>query len=612
MQDIKQFFGTIEKPGRYLGNEFNTVKKDLTTVDIRFAFAFPDIYEIGMSYLGMQILYRVLNNMEGVWCERVFSAGTDLEKILREHQYPLFSLESKTPLSAFDFLGITLQYEMSYTNILNILDLGNIPIFQKDRTESDPLVVFGGPCAYNVEPLADFADLVLLGEGEEVLPELMQLFRRHRQSGTYSRALFLHEAAHIQGVYVPSLYQAHYDNQGCFQSIEPISTDIPSIVEKRIIKNLDEGFQLDRIIVPHIEAVHTRVMLELFRGCTRGCRFCQAGIVYRPVRERSHQTLVKSAEALLKSSGYEEMSLTSLSSSDYSNLFPLIDDLTQRYAHKNVNLSLPSLRVDNFSIDLAERLSERKKSGLTLAPEAGSQRLRDVINKCVTKEDLIRATTSAFEKGWRSVKLYFMIGLPTERYEDLDGIADLAHSVVEAYRQVHNNKKMGNLQVTVSTSVFVPKPNTPFQWVAQDDLQTIQEKQAYLKERLKHKNIKYKYHDAKLSFLEAVVAKGDRRLSQVIYTAFKNGCKFDSWSEHFKFDVWMQAFREAGIDPNVFANQPLDENAPLPWEHLSCGVSKSFLKRELEMAYLEIASDDCRKHCLGCGVNQNLAKGLCG
>lgn len=613
MQDIRKLLKSVEKPGRYLGNEFDTVKKNLEDVDVRFAFAFPDVYEIGMSYLGLQILYRVLNNIENVWCERVFSVGSDMEDLLRKNNRKLFALESKSPLNEFDFLGVTLQYEMSYTNILNMLDLGGIPIYQKDRKNKDTFVVFGGPCAYNVEPMADFADIVLLGEGEEILPELMALYQEHKKGQEdFSREKFLLDVAiKIKGAYVPSLYKANYE-KGLFLSMEAKFPQIPAVVEKRIISDLDKGFILDKLVIPHIDVIHSRVMLELFRGCTRGCRFCQAGMVYRPVRERSVETLLKTSQSLIQNSGYEEMSLTSLSSSDYSHLLELLDALKDQHIDENVNLSLPSLRVDNFSIDLAEKLSERKKSGLTLAPEAGTQRLRNVINKCVTKQDLIQATSSAFEKGWRNVKLYFMIGLPTETYEDLDGIVDLAHAVIQAYKDVNGNKGLNNFNVTISTSVFVPKANTPFQWVAQENQEVTRAKQEYLREKLRHKNIKYKYHDTKLSFLEATIAKGDRRMSSVIYQAFLNGCKFDSWSESFKYDEWMQAFEQTEVNPMIFANTPMDVNAPLAWDHLSCGVSKRFLQRELEKAYNEIESDDCRKQCLGCEINKGLAKGLCG
>ena len=612
MSKLRSFLGRVEKPGRYLGNEFNATIKDPDEVDIRFAFCFPDVYEIGMSHLGLHILHGVLNQLDYVWCERAFSVGTDMESLLRENEMKLFSLESKTPLDQFDFVGVTLQYEMSYTNILNLFDLGGIPIFSRDRGEDAPFVVFGGPCAYNVEPLADFADIVLLGEGEESLPELMALYREFRlQRGGSRRDFLLEVAKNISGAYVPSFYQAEYQD-GYFSKITPVVEGIPAMIQKRIINDLNEGFQLQKMMVPHIDIVHSRMMLELFRGCTRGCRFCQAGIVYRPVRERKISTLMDNAEALIRATGYEEMSLTSLSTSDYSSLELLLDSLNSQYSKEMLSLSLPSLRVDNFSVEMAEKIQTVRRSGLTLAPEAGTQRLRDVINKGVTKDDLIAATGKAFAGGWKNVKLYFMTGLPTETYEDLDGIVDLAHTVLNVYKETNGTKNLGNFNVTISTSVFVPKPNTPFQWHGQDTQEVMEQKQQYLKEKLRHKNISFNYHDNRLSFLEAVIARGDRRIAAVIYDAFKKGCKFDSWGEYFQYDLWMQAFEENNINPCDFANQEIDPNRPLPWDHLSCGVSKKFLKRELDRALNAEESVDCRQHCIGCGINQNIGKGLCG
>lgn len=607
-KQLERLLPQVSKPTRYMGNEYNSVIKDPKDINVHIALAFPDVYEVGMSHLGIKILYHLLNEYPDIYAERVYAPWIDFEALMRKEGLPLFSLESKTPISQFDILGFTLQYEMSYTNILNMLELSNIPIFSSERKESHPFVIAGGPCAFNPEPLADIIDFFIIGEAEEAILEVIDLYKRFKERGG-SRQTFLEDVAQIPGVYVPSLYNVSYNNDGTINSIQPKTDHIPSKIQKRVIEDLDNVYYPTKFIVPFMDIVHDRAVLEIFRGCTRGCRFCQAGMIYRPVREKSVERLEKLAKDIISSTGYGEISLSSLSTSDYSDLKRLTQVLTENFRECQVGLSLPSLRIDAFSLGLAQKVQEIKKTGLTFAPEAGTQRLRDVINKGVTQEDLLSSVRDAFALGWNRVKLYFMIGLPTETYEDLEGIADLAYAVVDEYKKVHGHTK--GLKVTVSTSTFVPKPFTPFQWESQITLKEINERQQYLRKLLKKsKNISYRWHNGKISFLEAVFSRGDRKLGKVLKIAHEKGCKFDGWDELLDFDKWMSAFEEAGIEPEFYAYRKRPEAEKLPWDIIDAGVDKKFLLRELEKAKRGQITPDCRIRCYGCGIKR-LGDGFC-
>ncbi|MCG4578674.1 TIGR03960 family B12-binding radical SAM protein [Clostridium cochlearium] len=595
----------VEKPGRYIGEEFNSYIKDKEKVDIRFAFCFPDVYEVGMSHLGMKILYYTMNKREDTYCERAFAPWPDMEKELRNNNIPLFTLETKDSLSKFDFVGFTLQYEMSYTNILNMLNMSNIPLTYEKRREEDPLIVCGGPCAYNPEPLYKIVDFFVLGEGEEVTNEYLDLYKEFKKQGK-RKSEYLRAISKIEGIYVPSLYEASYNQDGTLKDFKPIYEDVPKKVKKRIIKDLNQVDYPDKLIVPYTEIVHDRITLETFRGCTRGCRFCQAGMIYRPVREKGKDKLIELADQLLKSTGYNEISLTSLSICDYSDVDNLIKTLIEKYMDEKVGVSLPSLRIDSFFVELINEIQKVRKTGLTFAPEAGTQKMRDVINKGVTEEDLIRTVRSAFESGWSTIKLYYMLGLPYETVEDVKGIAHTSEKVVDQYYKVPKDKRKKGLRVNVSASIFVPKPFTPFQWVAQDREEDVKEKIYALKDEFKSRAIHFTYHASKVSFLEAIFARADRRVCDVLIRAFEKGCKFDGWSEYFNYDAWMEAFEECGIDPEFYAYRNREYSELLPWDFIDIGVNKSYLIEENERAKRAEVTKDCRQGCTNCGVNKNL------
>lgn len=604
---LKKILPTVEKPTRYIGNEYNSVHKDLKNINIRFAFCFPDVYEVGMSHLGMKILYHLLNNEEDIYCERVFAPWVDMEEKMRENNIPLFSLETMSPVADFDFIGFTLQYEMSYSNIVNMLKLAFVAPLSSERGEGDPFVCFGGPCAYSAEAIADFADFYMLGEGEEVMIEVMNVYREWKKKGG-TRFEFLKEISQIKGIYVPSFYDISYNDDGKVKSIDTKYDFVPKTVKKRIIADMDKVFYPDRIIVPFGEIVHDRIMLEMFRGCIRGCRFCQAGMIYRPVREKSKETLIKQATALLKNTGYEEISLSSLSTSDYRDLKDFTTELIEITEKNKVNLSLPSLRLDSFSFDLMEKVQKVRKTSLTFAPEAGSQRMRDVINKGICEDDLLSAAKMAFEGGYTSVKLYFMLGLPYETIEDVCAIAELGNKVLGEYFAIEKEKRPKGLRLTISVSSFVPKAFTPFQWVEQNTLLQIREKQEALKKCMP-KRINFSYHEAPVSVLEGVFARGDRRLSKVILKAVEKGVKFDGWAEHFRKDLWEEAFEECGLDPGFYVRER-DFDELLPWDMIDVGVSKKFLISEAKKAKEGIVTPNCRTKCALCGA-ASFGGGVC-
>ena len=600
----------VQKPIRYVGGEFNSVVKDKKNIRTRMALCFPDNYEIGMSHLGLKILYSLINAREDCWAERVYAPWPDMEALMRENHIPLYGLESLDSLREFDFLGFSLQYELSYTNILNMLDLAGIDPLAENRTNDDPVIFAGGPCAMNAEPLCDFFDCFQLGEGEEIMLEMIDLYQKHRASGKWDKKAFLKDAAQIPGMYVPSLYDVTYHEDGTIAAITP-KDGAPATITKRIVKDFDKVFYPDTFIVPYTEVVHDRAVLEVMRGCIRGCRFCQAGFIYRPIRAKKPDTLCAQGKSLCESTGYEEMSLASLSTSDHPQVEEMLDKIIDYTQEEHINLSLPSLRVDNFSKELLEKVSKVRKSGLTFAPEAGTQRLRDVINKGVTEEEIMRTSRIAFEGGYTSVKLYFMLGLPFETMDDVLGITALGQRVVDLYYSLPTKPKGKAVNVSISVSTFVPKPFTPFQWAAQDTYDEIVEKQHALTHSVTTRKISLAWHEVRTSVLEGVIARGDRRLGKAIYNAWKMGCKFDSWEEFFDFDKWVKAIADAGLTMEFYASRQRTPDEIFPWDHIDIGVSKAFLRREYEKASRAEVTPNCKEHCAGCGANKLIGGGRC-
>ena len=598
----------ISQSARYIGGEVNMVKKDPSKVAVRFAMCFPDVYEIGMSHLGIQILYDMFNRRDDVYCERVYSPWMDLDPIMREQKIPLFAVESQDPIKKFDFLGITIQYEMCYTNILQVLELSQIPLHAEDRTEEDPIVIGGGPCTYNPEPIAPFFDLFYMGEGEVVYFDLIDRYKEIKARGG-SRKEFLEQAAQIPGIYVPGFYDVTYKEDGTIEAMTPNNPHAPQTVSKQLVMDMSDTWYPEKPVVPYLRATQDRVVLEIMRGCIRGCRFCQAGMVYRPVRERSLEELKRLARTMLKSTGHEEISLSSLSSSDYTKLEGIVNFLIDEFDGKGVNVSLPSLRIDAFSLDVMSKVQDVKKSSLTFAPEAGSQRLRNVINKGLTEENILNGSAEAFKGGWNRVKLYFMLGLPTETVEDMQGIAELSEKVAEVYYDtVPKEQRHGKVQVTASTSFFVPKPFTPFQWAPMCTKEQFLERASIvnhrMKEMLNKKSLRYNWHEADVTVLEGVLARGDRKVAAVIEEAYRQGAIYDSWSEYFNNDIWMKAFETCGVDIDFYTTRERSLDEVFPWDFIDAGVTKDFLKREWANAQAETVTPNCRMRCSGCGVRK--------
>ncbi|HER23803.1 MAG TPA: TIGR03960 family B12-binding radical SAM protein [Candidatus Atribacteria bacterium] len=595
---LEELLDKVEKPGRYTGKEFNEIIKEESMSTVKIALVFPDLYEIGMSYLGFKILYEIINKRDDAFAERVFSPAVDMEKLLREKRLPVFSLETYRPLNSFDIVGFTIQHELAYSNILNLLELGHLPLRSEERKEDAPLIIAGGPGAFNPEPLSCFIDLFVVGEGEEIIGKMIEVYKKWKDKKE-KRAKLLGELAQIEGIYVPSFYEINYFKDGKIESIAPKKDAYPPVIKKQVIADFDKAAYPLLPIVPNIDVIHDRITLEIFRGCTRGCRFCQAGMIYRPVREKSVDTLMGLAEEILAHTGYDEISLSSLSSSDYSEIKNLITKLVDRFEEKGVGISLPSLRIDSFSVALAQQVQRVRKTGITLAPEVGSQRLRDVINKNVLEEDLYSSIKAAFEKGWRRIKLYFMVGLPTETQEDVEGIIKLVSQVDKMGREITGKK----ININISVSAFVPKSHTPFQWEAQEMRDILSERVRYLKHRLNWRNISFSYPDINHSYLEAVFARGDRRLGEVLEKAHYLGCKFDAWREQFNFTAWQQAFNDCGLQMEFYANRVREKDEILPWDHISCGVKKEYLLEEKDKALRGETTPDCRfDRCTECGV----------